>query len=494
MIDIENMKKDGRRFSEIFWKNNGKMVQKQPQNPIAARQVLYNKDTRPDKVSLAQGMVFNDEDRVRVYDRANNAWYDSVEEADKAGCNLERCDRFKNREGKIYHSPAVFIAHQRALERFGKEQFSDDMNENPCAYGTPTAPALQKAIVFDGEDIYGKGGVDAEKTISYQTVGMASGYRHLTLPVLNSVRRSVDLPQIETVVMGTNFYGAYPATFKDFTIKRYRYMNENGDFDFKSFQKASEMVDPQTTMFLFDMSTGNNFIGTRRTKEDNENIAQVLIDKQIYSEHDIAYPNFDPDFDLEWEVYRILQKAGAPHGVQSSRGKKDKYASRLAFHHLYLGSGEQRAEIFSHFVTENRNTFLAMPDTWMHLAEIARDPSLQEAHKRDNQIFVEIVNNSRKKLSETLSWGWMKKRSGMFDMINITHEGADKLGEEYGIYVVPARNQNLIGKDSLPVEVIRIKHGLSNPKIQRVAEALQKTIKKYHSEPGEKNPDIIIAD
>jgi aspartate/tyrosine/aromatic aminotransferase len=271
-------------------------------------------------------------------------------------------------------------------------------------------------------------------------------------------------------------------------------MNENGEFDFKSFKKACEMVDPQTTLFLFDMSTGNNFIGTRRTKEDNENIAQVLIDKRFYSEHDIAYPNFDPDFDSEWEVYRILQKAGAPHGVQSSRGKKDKYASRLAFHHLYLGSGEQRAEIFTHLVTENRNTFLAMPDTWMHLTEIARDPSLQDAHKRDNQIFVEIVNNSRKKLSEALSWNWMKKRSGMFDMVNITHEGGDKLGEEYGIYVVPARNQNLIGKDTQPVEVIRIKHGLSDAKIQKVAVALQEVIKKYPSEPGRKNPGVIIAD
>jgi len=135
-----------------------------------------------------------------------------------------------------------------------------------------------------------------------------------------------------------------------------------------------------------------------------------------------------------------------------------------------------------------------MPDTWLHLAEIARDPSLQEAHQKDNRIFVEIVNNSRKKLSKALSWNWMKKRFGMFDMINITHEGSDKLGEEYGIYVVPARNQNLIGKDSQPVEVIRIKHGMSDPKIQRVAEALQGAVQKYPSEPGSKNPDIIIAD
>jgi len=439
-------------------------------------------------------MVFNDKDRIRVYDRKNNTWYDSVEEAANAGCNLKQCEVFKNTEGKIYHSPAVFVAHQRALERFGRQQFGDNITENPCAYGTPMAPALQEAVCFDGEDIYGKGMYDAETTVSYQTIGMASGYRHLTLPVLNSVRRSIDLPPIKTIVMGTNAYGAYPATFKEFAIRKYRYMNENGEFDFKSFLKASETADPKTTVFLFDMSTGNNFIGTRRTKEDNENIAQVLIDNCFYSEHDIAYPNFDPGFDSEWEIYRILQKAGAPHGVQSSRGKKDKYASRLAFHHLYLGSGEQRAEIFTHLVTENRNTFLAMPDTWMHLTEIARDPSLQEAHQRDNRIFVEIVNDSRKKLSEALSWNWMKKRSGMFDMVNITHKGADSLGEEYGIYVVPARDQNLIGKDGQPVEVIRIKHGMSDVKIRRVAEALSSTIQQYPSEPGRKNPDIVIAD
>ena len=64
---------------------------------------------------------------------------------------------------------------------------------------------------------------------------MASGYRHLTLPVINSVRKSLGLPIIENIVMGTNFYGAYPATFEE-KIHRYRYMDENGDFDLKSFK------------------------------------------------------------------------------------------------------------------------------------------------------------------------------------------------------------------------------------------------------------------
>ena len=57
------------------------------------------------------------------------------------------------------------------------------------------------------------------------------------------------------------------------------------------------MSDPGNTLVLFDMSTGNNFVGTKRSKQDNENIAQILIYKQFYSEHDIAYPNFDPEFD-----------------------------------------------------------------------------------------------------------------------------------------------------------------------------------------------------
>ncbi len=184
---------------------------------------------------------------------------------------------------------------------------------------------------------------------------------------------------------------------------------------------------------------------------------------------------------------------GAPHGIQSSRGKKDKYASRLAFHHLFLGTGDQRSEIFSYLVTENRNSFLAMPDTWSHLTEMANDKCLREAHEKDNQTFVTIVRDSRHKLSEALSWNWMKNRSGMFDMVNINHKGADRMGEDYGIYVVPVRNQNIVGNDGLPVEVIRIKHGMSDEVIAKVADALKITIQKYPSELGQANPDIILA-
>lgn len=494
MENMQNLNRQGQHFSDNFWKNETQSVVPKPQNPIAAKQALYIKDTRPTKVSLAQGMVFNDKDRIRVYDTVQNKWYTTPEQAQNAGSRGQDCKLFKNSTGKIFHSAAIWVAHQRAIDRFYAEQFGDDLKQNPAAYGTPTHPALMEAIAYDAEDIYGPNRYNAAQTISYQTLGMASGYKHLTLPVLNSVRQSVSLPAIENIVMGSNFYGAYPATFSNKTIHRYRYMNDNGEFDFNSFKKAAEMFDPRTTMFLFDMSTGNNFIGTRRSKTDNENIAQILIDKQFYSDHDIAYPNFDPQFDPDWEIYRLLQQAGAPHGVQSSRGKKDKYASRLAFHHIFLGTADQRTEIFSHLITENRNTFLAMPDTWTYLAEIARDPVLKSAHKEDERTFIEIVNHSRKNLSEALEWQWMQQRSGMFDMINITHEGAEKMGETYGIYAVPARNQNRIGSDNQPVEVMRIKHGLSPSNVEKVANAIRETIQRYPSETGRPNPDIIVAD
>lgn len=489
-----DLKEKGRVFSRAFWTNSGKKVEAKPQNPIAARQAMYNKDERSHKISLAQGMVFNDKDRIRVYDPELNKWYNSVDQVRKQGGDPEKCRVFVNRKGKVFHSPATYVAKQRALKRFGQEQFGDDLSLNPAAYGTPLSPALMQAIRFDGDDIYGAGKYASDNTVSFQTVGMASGYKHLVLPVINSVRKSVGLPGIKHILMGTNFYGAYPATFGEQNILRYRYMDNNGDFDLRSFKKAAMSVDPETSIFLFDMSTGNNFIGTLRTKQDNENIVDVLIDKHIYSEHDIAYPNYKSDFDPDWEIYRILQQAGVAHGVQSSRGKKDKYASRLSFHHLYLGDGEQRTEIFSHLVTENRNTFLAMPDTWGHLVELSLDPSLKQAHEKDIQDFVTIVNDSRKNLSEALGWSWMKERSGMFDMINISHKGVDAMGEEHAIYAVPTRNQNMIGQDGLPVEVTRIKHGLPMEGIVKVAEAIKDTIRKYPSETGKMNPEVITAD
>jgi aspartate/tyrosine/aromatic aminotransferase len=483
----------GAAFAETFWKADGKTVQPKPQNPIAGKQLLYNKDPRPEKVSLAQGMVFNDRDRTRVHCSKTGAWFDSEGEAREAGCTPPHMEVFCNKEGKIYHSPAVFVAERRALEQFGKEQFGDDLGQNPAAYGTPTASDMMEVIAYDGDDIYGDGQYDGAKTISFQTLGMASGYKHLTLPVLNSVRDSLGLPPLTTVIMGSNFYGAYPATFDGQTIVRYRYMDDNGEFDLASFKKAAAAANPKTTLFLFDMSTGNNFVGVKRTAEDNANIADVLIGKKLYSEHDIAYPNFDPDFNLNGELFRVLQKAEAPHGVQSSRGKKDKYASRLAFHHIYLGAGEQRKEILSHLIMANRNRFLAMPKTWGYLAEIARDPKLKAAQKYDEKSFVDIVNASRNALADKLGWDWMTRRAGMFDMVPTTHEGIEKLGELYAIYAVPARDQNLLGGDGQPVEVARIKHGIPTSKIDHVAKALGDIVPKYPSEQGRPNPEIITA-
>jgi aspartate/tyrosine/aromatic aminotransferase len=483
----------GAAFAEAFWKADGKTVQAQPQNPIAGKQLLYNKDTRSEKVSLAQGMVFNDRDRTRVRCAKTGAWFDSEGEARDAGCTTSNMEVFRNTEGKIYHSPTVFVAERLALERFCKQQFGEDVGQNPAAYGTPTAADMMEVIAYDGDDIYGDGQYDGAKTISFQTLGMASGYKHLTLPVLNSVRASLGVPPLTKVVMGSNFYGAYPATFDRQAIARYRYMDPNGDFDLASFKKAADAADPQTTLFLFDMSTGNNFVGVKRTAEDNANIADVLIEKQLYSEHDIAYPNFDPNFDLEGELFRILQKANAPHGVQSSRGKKDKYASRLAFHHIYLGAGEQHKAILSHLIMENRNRFLAMPKTWGYLLEIARAPQLKAAHKYDEKSFVDIVSASRNTLADKLGWTWMTRRAGMFDMVPTTHEGIEKMGERYAIYAVPARDQNLLGGDGKPVEVARIKHGIPTSKIDHVAKALGDIVSQYPSEQGRPNPDIITA-
>ena len=303
---------------QSFWSNEGKQIPQTPQNPIAAKQALYNQDERRNKVSLAQGMMFNDKDRTRVYDPQTGQWFRSLEEAKSRGIDPENLEIFENRAGKIFHSPAVFVAESRSLTRFRDAQFGDDPNQNPAAYGTPSAPQLMEAIAYDGEDIYGDGRFQPEKTISFQTLGMASGYRHLTLPVLDSARQSIGLPRLETIIMGSNFYGAYPATFDDRSIKRYRYMDGHGDFDLASFKKAASLYDPKTSFFLFDMSAGNNFVGTKRSRQDNENIVDVLIEKGFYSEHDIAYPNFDPEFDLDFELYRLLAKQGVPHGVQSS--------------------------------------------------------------------------------------------------------------------------------------------------------------------------------
>ena len=75
-------------------------------------------------------------------------------------------------------------------------------------------------------------------------------------------------------------------------------------------------------------------------------------------------------------------------------------------------------------------------------------------------------------LAEKLGWDWMTRRAGMFDMVLTTHEGIEKLGELYAIYAVPARDQNLLGKDGRPVEVARIKHGIPVSKIDHVAKAL----------------------
>lgn len=485
------MEKRAEAMGQSFWKNDGKRVSPTPQNPIAAKQALYNKDTRANKVSLAQGMVFNDKDRVRVYHPESNEWFHSLEEARGKGIDASSCEVFENRAGKIYHSPVVFVAERRALARFGKEQFGSERSENPSAYGTPTAPDLLEAMTYDGEDIYGPGNYNPKTTISFQTLGMASGYKHLTLPVLDSVRKSIGLPPFENVIMGSNFYGAYPATFDDRVIKRYRYMNDHGNFDLASFKKAAKMFDSKTSIFLFDMSAGNNFVGTKRTRQDNENILDVLVDGEFYSEHDIAYPNFDPSFDLDFELYRLMAKHGVPHGVQSSRGKKDKYASRLAFHHVFLGTDDQRAEIMSHMVRENRNRFLALPKNWGYLVEIARDPALRKAHKEDEQIFVDIVNDSRKNLSKKLEWEWMARRSGMFDMVEISHKGVETMGEEHAIYAVPARDQNFVGDDGEPVEVTRIKHGLGESQIQLVADALKRIQRTFPSPKGKPNPDII---
>lgn len=481
-------------MGQFFLKNDGKKIPATPQNPIAAKQALYNNDPRKQKVSLAQGMVFNDEDRTRVYCPQTGDWFDSTKEATDSGCDSNSLEIFVNKAGKIYHSPAVFVAETRALTRFRETQFGEELGQNPAAYGTPSAPDLLEAIAYDGEDIYGEEKYNPQQTISFQTLGMASGYKHLVLPIMDSVRTSIGLPPFASIIMGSNFYGAYPATFDDRTIHRYRYMNEKGEFDLASFKKAASMFDPKTSLFLFDMSTGNNFVGTRRTEKDNENILDVLVDRGFYSEHDIAYPNFDPRFDSACELYRLLAENGVPHGVQSSRGKKDKYASRLAFHHIFLGTEEQRSEIASHMVRENRNRFLAMPKTWGYLVEIARDPKLKRAHKKDEQVFVNIVNNSRKNLAQALGWDWMTKRSGMFDMVEINHHGIDVMGKEHAIYAVPARNQNLLGDDGQPVEVARIKHGLSQDGVKLVAEALKSMYSKFKTPKGKPNPDIIKAD
>lgn len=479
----EQLAVDAEGFADQMWSGPRGRLPDVRRSPIQKAQSAYYEDKRPHKISVAQGMVCNDRTRVRIYHPGSNSWFNSAQEVAQAGVELDECRIFENVPGQTYYPPPVQIAQERAVRRVGTEHFEE--GKSPKAYGNPIDPKLLEVYRYDLSELYGDSlGDDVHLFSSRPTYGMVSGYDK-TVPLINSARKKLGLPPLETVFIGTNSYGPWRKAFEDLQIETYRHTNDHGEFDLAAFKAAVDTADPATSLFAFDADTARNPEGVNRTEEDDIEIADILVRRKLLSTHDIAYPILDDDFDIDFQLIRILNAANIPHHVQHSRGKIDgTYSDRVAFSHFRLGNEQDAKQLQAHQDAIVRANFLSMATDWRYLFEFVADEKLHDARLEDLRVFSTIVNDDRRLLAQHMGseHRWILDRSGMFSIFRISHKGVKALREEDAVYGVKFWDENPTLQGKPATEVMRLKHGGTIPdEVPRLAAALQDKLRRFSS-------------
>lgn len=440
-------------------------LQPVPLNPIQKAANAFKEDRRTAdhedparrKYGLGQGHLYNNKPRPDDVDFDGNPINRNV--------------------GDLFTMPSV----KDAKKRFYAEDLQDP---NSDTYGNPKdsitlalEPLIRKVLFGPNSNLVESG------VATIPVPGLADGF-DMAWELVQKLH-----PEIDTVVMGTNGYGAYKKIlgrrFKN--IVPYQHGTPERTFDMESFEKIIRGVDPKKTV-VFLQAAGYNFSAINPTTEQKARMVQILAERGIFPVIDSAYQGLIEGLTKDAELPRIIEReTDLPFMVVDSWSKKAQlYGKRVSFIHLATGNQEKAQLARANMYSLIRDRKLSIPPFYKILFHLLNDPrALKQWLDRDLPDARGILTQTRKDLALAMGserYGHVASGKGMFEKLDISHAGVDALAKDHHIYTVKAADEERLIEDK-PAEVARVNMGgIPQDAIDYVAKALKEVLENFPSE------------
>lgn len=243
-------------------------------------------------------------------------------------------------------------------------------------------------------------------------------------------------------------------------IANYPYFNaETGRVDFAAMKAGLEKAEAGDLILLHGCC--HNPTGADLSQDEWREIASLLLERKLLALVDIAYQGLGDGLDEDAWAVRYLASQLPEMLVASSCSKNfGIYRERTGTAFVVGKTAEQSDVAAALLMSEARTSYSMPPD---HGAAVVRiileDADLKARWQAELETMRARIANLRKGLSEAFrrrtnsnAYDFLMEGRGMFSLIGVTPEQAQRLRQEFGVYLVDDGRINVAGLKENQIE------------------------------------------
>nr|AWD76388.1 putative aspartate aminotransferase [Callistoctopus minor] len=308
--------------------------------------------------------------------------------------------------------------------------------------GLPELAPLATRVVF-GED-----NEVLDKVVAFQTCG-ATGALSLGGSLLSRYfkRNKVYIP--------AQTWEQHIEIFKNvgFEVRRYRYYNSmKQKVDFEGLMEDLKNADDDSAVILH--ANCHNPTGGILSQDQWKQIMCLLQERDLFPFFDNAYQGLGKDLVTDRWPVNTFAEAGMEFMVTQTFSKNfGLYGERVGFIYGVFNDPSTREDAMARFEYYGANTFLMTPAFGSKLVyEILRNEELRENWTKElyqyNDRMAKIKEAVKSNLEQKVNgrdFSFLVDNEGLFAWFNFTGNEAEKLRNQYNIYVLPNGRVNMSG-------------------------------------------------
>lgn len=360
----------------------------------------FKKDSNPDKINLSVG-VYQDE------------------------------------SGKTPVMKCVRAAEQKLLDAAGTKSYLPI--DGLASYRDSIGRLILGNELFDGDLVHSASAQTPGGTVSLRVAG-------------ELLRRVFDVKAIwmsnPTWANHPNIYGA-----AGLEVKKYEYLDENKTgLDFQKVVDSLQNAQPGEAVLLHTVC--HNPTGVDPSPQEWEQLGGIIKERQLFPIFDFAYQGFGQDLEADAFPIRSFVKSGGAALVCNSFSKNfGLYGERVGGITAVSQDADSAAAMLSQIKLTIRTMYSNPPlhggaivDTVLNDSQLRQiwEDELAEIRGRILQLRSDFVEAMKSRLPGR-DFDYINSQRGMFSYSGITAEQADRLREEFSIYVLKSGRINIAG-------------------------------------------------
>jgi aromatic-amino-acid transaminase len=376
-------------------------------DPILSLNEAFGKDPRTDKINLSIGIYFDD-------------------------------------AGKIPMLPSVRAAELQVVESAGARPYL------PMEGAANFRMAVQQLLFGTNHPILASG-----RLVTLQTVGSSGGLK----VGADFIKRY--LPN-STMYISDPSWDNHRSLFEGAGLKveTYPYYDPaTGGLRFADMLACLKQLPAKSVVLLHGCC--HNPTGVDLSREQWQALIPVLKERDLLAFLDVAYQGYGEGIEEDAYGVRLLADSGLPFIVTNSFSKSmSLYGERGGALSVACPDAAQAVNVFGQLKANVRRNYSNPPIHGGQLvAKVLTDPALRAQWEAEVTVMRERIMAMRRKLFEIISakvpgrdFNYFLTQRGMFSYTGLSPEQADRLKDEFGVYILRSGRICVAGLNSSNVE------------------------------------------